>query len=67
MNEQDDFVIRMPDVRRAFMCSRGAREFFDRHGLDWQDFLKNGILASKVLATGDYMAQRVVEVARGQQ
>lgn len=49
------------------MCSRGARKFFIRHGLDWSDFLKNGIPASKLEATGDYMALQVVEVARGRQ
>lgn len=63
----DDFVIRMPDLRSAKMCSRGARSFFEVHGLDWQDFLKNGILASKLEATGDLMALRLVEVTRGQQ
>lgn len=63
----DDLIIRMPDVRRAFMCSRGARLFFERHDLDWSNFLKHGIPASQLLATGDYMAQRLVEVTRGQQ
>lgn len=62
-----DFIIRMPDIRAAFMCSKGSREFFRLHGLDWQDFLRNGIPASTLLATGDVMAQRLVEVARGRQ
>ena len=65
MNE--DLIIRMKDVRAAKMCSRGARAFFDLHNLDWQAFLKDGIRASELLATGDYMAARLVEVARGQQ
>lgn len=49
------------------MCSAGARDFFKRHGFDWRDFLKNGIDAKKLEATGDAMALQVVEVARGQQ
>lgn len=63
----DDLIIRMPDVRAAFMCSRGARRFFERHDLDWSDFLKNGIAASRLLATNDHMALRLVEVTRGKQ
>tara|TARA_B100000519_G_scaffold170166_1_gene155725 strand:- start:3589 stop:3759 length:171 start_codon:yes stop_codon:yes gene_type:complete len=55
----------MRDIRAAKQCSRGARAFFERHGLDWQDFLENGVPAEKLLATGDAMAERTVEVARG--
>lgn len=66
MNDED-FIIRMPDIRAALMCSRGSRQFFERHGLDWQDFLKNGIAASKLAATGDHMALTLVEVTRGKQ
>lgn len=64
---KDDFIIRMPDLRAIKFCSGGARKFFDLHGLDWQDFLKNGIAASKLTATGDQMALTLVERTRGQQ
>jgi hypothetical protein len=64
---QEDFTIRMTDLRAAKMCSRGARRFFEQHGLDWQDFLKNGIPASALAATGDHMALTLVEMARGKQ
>jgi hypothetical protein len=57
--------IRMRDIRAAKMCSRGARAWFTRHGLDWAEFITNGIDAELVLATGDAMAIRVVKVARG--
>lgn len=63
----DDFIIRMPDLRAAKMCSGGSRRFFESHGLDWQDFLKNGISAAKLAATGDHMALTLVEKTRGQQ
>lgn len=56
-------IITMRDIRAAKMCSGGARRFFDRHGLDWKDFLDNGIESEIVLATGDAMARKVVEVA----
>lgn len=60
-----ELIITMRDIRAAKMCSRGTRAFFQRHGLDWTDFLKNGIPAEKLAATGDPMALQVVEVARG--
>jgi hypothetical protein len=55
----------MKDIRSAKMCSKGARAFFSRHHLDWEDFLRNGINSDKLEATGDAMALEVVEVARG--
>lgn len=58
-------IITMRDIRRAKMCSAGARAFFIRHKLDWSEFLKSGIHSNKVIATGDAMAIRVVEVASG--
>jgi len=60
-------IITMRDVRRAKMCSHGARAFFKRHGLDWSAFLRSGVDSSVVLATGDAMAAKVVEVAHGRQ
>lgn len=61
--------VTIADVRAARMCGRGARQFFERHGWDWSDFLRNGIEASTVSETGDAMALQVVEAAhvrRGQ-
>lgn len=60
-------IVTMRDIRAAKMCSRGARKFFERHGLDWSAFVKQGIPAEKLAATGDAMALQVVEVARGRQ
>jgi hypothetical protein len=58
-------TITMRDIRRAKMCSLGARAFAIRHGLDWSDFLRHGIDSDKLIATGDAMAIRIVEVASG--
>lgn len=62
-----DPLVTMRDVRAARMCSRGARAFFERHRLDWAAFLKGGLPASVIEATGDAMALKVAEVARGRQ
>lgn len=59
-----DVLVKMVHVRKAEMCSRGARAFFIKHGLDWQQFLATGIPACELEATGDAMAIEVAKVAR---
>ena len=59
-------IITMRDLRAAKVCSKGARAFFIRHGLDWSEFLKSGIDSDKLESTGDKMAISVVEVKRCQ-
>lgn len=54
--------IYMSDIRKAKMCSGGARAFFLQHDLDWQDFLKNGIELEKIRKTNDAMALQVIKV-----
>lgn len=45
-------------------CARGARRWWARHGLDWSDFIKHGIDAEILAATGDAMALRLVQHVR---
>ena len=52
----------MSDIRKAKMCSKGARAFFLQKGWDFQDFLKNGIDVEIVRACNDAMANQVIEV-----
>lgn len=59
----DDPIITMKDLRRLGVWCR-AKEFARTHNLDWIDFLKNGIPASKLESTGDGMALKVVEAVR---
>lgn len=61
---EETVMVKMSHIREAKMCSRGARAFFEVHGLDWQAFLHEGIAAEKLEATGDHMALEVVKVAR---
>ena len=46
-------------------CRKGVRKFFQKYGLDYAEFLKNGIPEEIILATNDSMAKRVVEYAHG--
>lgn len=48
------------DIYTAGICGKGARPFFLRHGLDWSDFVTNGISAQVLWDTGDGYARRVV-------
>lgn len=45
-------------------CVKSSRAWFRRHGLDWRRFVREGIDAEQLLATGDALAARVVEHAR---
>jgi hypothetical protein len=58
-------TIRMSQLRKLQLCGKGSREFFQRHGLDWGDFLRNGVQSDVLEATGDAMAVQVVEACRG--
>lgn len=45
-------IIKTCDQRAAGVC-KGARHWFGRHGLDWRDYIQNGIAVEKLRATGD--------------
>lgn len=57
-------IVTHKHMRCMKFCNQGARPFFERHGLDWYDFVQNGIDESILIATGDAMALQVVEYAR---
>lgn len=52
----------MTDVSRAGLCASGTRRWFEHHGLDFRRFLREGMEAEEILARGDYMAQRVIDL-----
>jgi hypothetical protein len=54
----------MRHIRQAKLCSGGTRTWWKDNGLDWNDFLKNGIPGEVLLATGDPLAERPVQAAR---
>ena len=58
-------IITVKHMRKAGYCMSGARKFFIRHGLDWGSFIKNGLDEEFFRRTGDAMALRLIEVARG--
>ncbi len=58
-------VVTLKDARELGYCSRGMRDWFQRHGLDWSRFIREGLPADDLLATGDAMAGALVEHVRG--
>lgn len=45
-------------------CMKGARAFFIRYGLNWQQFLQAGLPEEELLQTGDALAIALVEWAK---
>lgn len=58
-------IITIQDLRKAKMCNKGVRQFAKLHGLDWNNFIKNGIDEKEVAHIENAMAQRVIEAANG--
>lgn len=56
----DELIITITDVRRAGICTRGARRWFEGNGFDFRQFVADGMPASELLETGDAYAERVV-------
>jgi len=57
--------------RELGYCNRGLREWFAREGLNWPDFVNNGIDAEILRATNNAMADKAIahaeRVSNGQQ
>lgn len=53
--------VTIDDIRKAGHCVRGARRWFESHGLDFGTFLERGIAAEALLATGDALADQVIQ------
>ena len=56
--------ITIEDVRDAGHCVRGAKSWFERMGFNWSAFLRDGLTESELLATGDALAEQVIERKR---
>jgi arsenate reductase-like glutaredoxin family protein len=57
-------TVRIRHVRQANLCASGTRAWFERHNINYPDFLKNGIDAEAILALGDHFGNVVVSKAK---
>lgn len=53
--------ITMTDVIAAGHCVAGAKAWATKYNLEWRDFLRGGIPAEDMMATGDAQGIQVVE------
>lgn len=60
----NDVVVKVEHLRKARMCSRGARAWAQRYGIDYVKFLQEGISATELEATGDALGMKLAAVAR---
>ena len=57
-------IITTKHLQPVGYCARGARRWFEVHGLDWSKFVFEGLPEEVIIATGDPMAIKLVEQAR---
>lgn len=64
MTTDATLIVRVRHIRQAGYCASGTRAWFERHGLNYMDFLKNGIAAEQITALDDHLGNEVVRMAR---
>jgi len=64
VESETDPIITINDARKAGYCVNGMRKWARHHNLDFKDFVKNGLPASKLLATGDQLGINIVNRAK---
>lgn len=57
------FTIPSFSTRRGF-CRGKSREWAEAHGIDWREFVRDGIPAARLEETGDALAIALVSWAR---
>lgn len=57
-------IVRVCDIHAAEFCNHGAREFFEYYGINWADFIQNGIDSSPYEHLDDVYIHRVIEIAK---
>jgi hypothetical protein len=58
-----ELMIGVEDLRKSGVCSDAAK-WFESNGMSWREFVLHGIAASRIEATGNAIALRVVAEAR---
>jgi hypothetical protein len=61
----NEHLRKIPFRRKNGYCIPGARRFFERYGLDWDDFVHNGINSEALLSASNNnaLAVKIVEYA----
>ena len=56
--------IYLSDIRRMRYCHGGVRRWAAARGIDWNDFVKNGIEAARLEGIDDAMCRRLLKAVR---
>jgi hypothetical protein len=60
-------TLRIKHIRQAGYCASGTRVWFERHNINYVEFLKNGIDVEILEATGDHFALVASQLARDEE
>ena len=55
------------DIRALGYCNRGSRKWFRDHGLDWAEFMQNGIDVRQLAHIDDAMVTKAVNYAKARE
>lgn len=59
-------IITTRHTRALQYCNKGVREFCQKHSIDYQLFIKNGIKEEDLIKTNDVMAKKLIEYAKNE-
>lgn len=61
-------TITLADCRvSGLFCVEGGKMFFEKYGLDWSDFVRQGISSDILEPLDDAVANKIIKVARERQ
>ena len=60
----EQIIVTMTHVRAAGLCSRGAKQWFARNGLDFRTFLTEGYPVEVIEGTQDALGLKVAALTR---
>lgn len=62
--EVTSVLVHPKHIRQADLCMKGARIWFESHGIPWKDVVHGGVPVELLEETGDKMALDVAKCAR---
>lgn len=63
-NVEDEIIVTYAHAKKLKYCSKGIRRFCQTYGINYLDFVKNGISSKRLEKIADPLALKLVEVAK---
>lgn len=64
MIDDSNIIVTVHDCRKLGFCMKQVRPWFGQQGLDFRDFIRNGIPAHKLRATQNEYVEDVIRQAK---